>query len=197
MKWFITLTCLLLTEIAWSQSALDELTTKQYTTNQQGMLILGSWALINLAAGGYGNLKTQGSTRYFHQMNWMWNSVNLGLATAGYLGSKSILASNSITEVLSTQMQFEKILLINAGLDVAYLMTGAFLIQKAKNSPHPDRLQGYGQSLLVQGSFLLIFDTLFYLAHHQQYPPILDRINQLSFAFDPSGGIVGAIGFTF
>ncbi|HDP76309.1 MAG TPA: hypothetical protein ENN49_10700 [Bacteroidales bacterium] len=44
------------------------------------MLILGGWATANLIVGGYGWSKTTGQEKYFHQMNFMCNVVNLSIA---------------------------------------------------------------------------------------------------------------------
>lgn len=59
----------------------------------------------------------------------------------------------------------QNFLLLNAGLDVAYIATGFYLKERAKNSSSPERLRGYGNSLLLQGGFLLAFDIAFYFIH--------------------------------
>ncbi len=46
---------------------------------------------------------------------------------------------------------------MNAGLDVAYLATAAFLWQRG-DATADARLVGLGQALLIQGAFLLGFD---------------------------------------
>ena len=48
--------------------------------NKNGMYVLGSWAVLNIVSGTIGNFSTSGRTKYFHQMNAVWNSVNLGIA---------------------------------------------------------------------------------------------------------------------
>ena len=49
--------------------------------------------------------------------------------------------------------EFRRILLINGGLDVLYLGTGAFLVSRTRPI-----LRGFGLAILVQGGFLLILD---------------------------------------
>jgi hypothetical protein len=52
---------------------------------------------------------------------------------------------------------FERILLVNAGLDVGYIAAGG--LTAAVFADHPDR-RGIGVGILVQGLFLLLFDAL-------------------------------------
>jgi hypothetical protein len=70
---------------------------------------------------------------------------------------------------------------LNAGLDVAYVMTGFFLIEKGKNSANnADRLKGFGYSLILQGGFLFAFDLIMYFTHSHNADlmlyPVIDGI---------------------
>jgi len=57
-------------------------------------------------------------------------------------------------------------LLLNVGLDVDFIATGFFLLERAKNVRRvPKRLSGFGKSLIMQGGFLLLFDVSMVLAH--------------------------------
>lgn len=53
--------------------------------------------------------------------------------------------------------KFERILLVNAGLDVGYIAAGG--LTAARFADRPDR-RGLGVGILVQGLFLLLFDAL-------------------------------------
>lgn len=133
-----------------------------------GMYVLGSWALLNIATGAYGMSTQTGSSKYFYQMNLFWNTVNLGIAgyalVSGYLSDDSMLSHQ---QIIDKHLKTEKVLLINAGLDVLYMASGAFMAGKSKSSTkHPELLKGYGQSLLLQGGFLLVFDTVLYAIQH-------------------------------
>ena len=84
---------------------------------------------------------------------------------------------------MRAQLRTEKLYLFNAGLDVAYLATGLYLLEKGRNptaAGSPDRWRGYGQSLLLQGGFLLLFDGFQYATHHrhsQKLYPLLSRVS--------------------
>jgi len=134
--------------------------------NQKAMLVLGSWAAANILVGAYGNYKASGEAKYFHQFNAAWNIVNLGIAAFGYFNAvNSDLASMTNVEIIKDFNSLQNFLLLNAGLDAAYIMTGFYLKERAKNSASAERLRGYGNSLLLQGGFLLAFDVALFFIH--------------------------------
>ncbi|HSL88929.1 MAG TPA: hypothetical protein VK870_06490, partial [Ignavibacteriaceae bacterium] len=134
--------------------------------NESAMLVLGGWAAGNILVGTYGNFKANGKAKYFHQFNAIWNVVNLGIAAFGYFNAvNSDPATMTNLENLNDYTSLQSFLLLNAGLDVAYIMTGFYLKERAKNSANAERLRGYGNSLLLQGGFLLVFDVALYFIH--------------------------------
>lgn len=141
-----------------AQDSLSHFNQKRNGINQTGMKVLGAWALANIAIGSVGFYKTKGATKYFHQMNIFWNVVNLGIATAGFYSAKEASDKQySVEQSMNKQHKTERILLINAGLDVAY-MAGGWYLNKRGISKSSDRLHGYGNSIILQGAFLLLFD---------------------------------------
>lgn len=134
--------------------------------NETAMLVLGGWAAGNILIGTYGNFKASGEAKYFHQFNAMWNVVNLGIAAFGYFNAANSDPS-SITnlEIIKDYNSLQNFLLLNAGLDVAYIATGLYLKERSKNSSSSERLRGYGNSLLLQGGFLLLFDVSLFFIH--------------------------------
>jgi hypothetical protein len=137
---------------------------------EQGMGILGAWALLNLLISGYFVARTDARTEahYFHQMNVGWNFVNMLLAVAGILRAHpNQVAGLSLATSLTEQFNMEKILLLNAGLDAGYLLLGSWLRARAATAHRlPERLFGFGRSIWLQGGFLLVFDVSFYFTYH-------------------------------
>jgi len=158
---------------------LKEINENRLQLNQNGMKVLGGWAAGNIVAGGIGMSRTNGSIRYFHQMNLAWNGVNLAIAGVGYFGSKKNPSSFSLTATIREYRSFENILLFNAGLDVGYMATGAYLWERGLRKKS-QRLKGYGQSLILQGSFLLTFDLIMFFASRNQSNSLLDSLDGLS-----------------
>ena len=153
---------------------------KRQHTIQIGMLTLGGWAVGNFAISGMSLHASEGNRHYFHQMNLIWNIVNIVLAGVGYYRAIDKQRDLSLTQTIKKQQSLEKILIFNAGLDVAYIVGGLYLLQRAKNEPaKSDQWQGYGQSIMLQGGFLLAFDAVFYSVVHQHAKPLNDYIEKL------------------
>ncbi len=151
-------------------SDLLQFNQSRYHIDQQLMVGLGSWATSNFLLSGIGwNQAQTPEERYYHQMNIFWNVVNIGLAVPGYL--KAYKADFYLSEEKTSlaQRKTEQIFLLNTFLDVAYVSSGALLMQRAQQigiqEPQGQRLNGYGKSLLVQGGFLFLFDLTAYCVH--------------------------------
>jgi len=128
--------------------------------NKQGMLILGSWAVLNLLLGSIASFRTRGQSQAFHQMNAYWNVVNLGIAVFGFWQASQVAVLN-FWEVLVAQQEIEKILLANAALDFGYIALGLYLIERGRRT-EKDKWLGFGKSIVLQGAFLLLFDVILY-----------------------------------
>ena len=132
---------------------------------RKAMLALGGWAVGNIGLGLALRGHTEGSTRRFHEMNAIWNVVNLGIAGIGYftLGG----AETQVLAAWKENLSFEKILLFNAGLDVGYMLGGLYLRERSRRpDADADRLRGYGTSIILQGGFLFAFDLVNYFIAH-------------------------------
>jgi hypothetical protein len=149
-----------------SNKAIQSFEQERQNINRTGMLVLGSWAAGNILIGTYGIVKTKGEAKYLHQFNAMWNVVNLGIAAFGYFNAvNSDPASMTNVEIIKDFNSLQNFLLLNSGLDVAYIATGFYLKERSKNSSNAERLRGYGNSLLLQGGFLLAFDVAMFFIH--------------------------------
>jgi len=180
---FVLLVLFYLPAYAQIDKALLDFELSRQDINKNGMLILGTWALGNILLGSYGAIKTSGEAKYFHQFNAMWNVVNLGIAAFGYFNAAGS-DPNSMTgmEIINGYNSLQNFLLLNAGLDVAYMVTGLYLKERSKNSSKADRLRGYGNSLLLQGGFLLAFDIALYCINQNNasvnlYPHLESLLN--------------------
>jgi hypothetical protein len=134
--------------------------------NRKGMTVLGSWAGANLITNGILLSNASGSDKAFYKMNIYWNVVNGALAGLSLLQKSKNQANMSAFQTLEEQNSTEKIFLFNTGLDVAYVVGGVYLLEKSNNSTSDqDMLKGYGQSVILQGGFLLLFDGIMYGVH--------------------------------
>jgi hypothetical protein len=146
-------------------------------TTKNAMVVLGGWGVANITAGLIGRSKTTGEARYFHEMNAIWGAVNLGIATASYLGNRKLNPDKyNWQQSIQEQRKIEKIYLINGGLDVAYIGGGIFLQARGHNRSN-DQLKGYGTSLITQGAFLLLYDGINYMIHRHHAKKLAKKVN--------------------
>lgn len=177
MKQIIFIVLILWAGMTYGQNAAGFFDVSRQTS-KTGMLVLGSWALANIATGAYGWSRYDGSQKYFHQMNLMWNTANLGIAgIALFHFARTDASVMSAAEMLDSHMRTEKLFLINAGLDVLYMGGGYYMHQLArKGHKRSEMLKGYGNSVMLQGGFLMAFDLVMYLIqrqHRLSYDPAL------------------------
>lgn len=165
---------------------------KDVKIRKTGMAILGTWAVGNMISGAIGRNQATGQTAYFHEMNLIWNVVNLGIAGAGYYFTATADMPENASALLNDHVIFQKTLLFNAGLDLAYIAGGFYLIERAKNTTNkPERLKGYGKSVVLQGSFLFVFDIILHTIHSKQSSQISDFLSRVHFGPNQVGIVLG------
>lgn len=183
-KIFLT-SCLLSVGWSFGQTELESLNTTRLNTQKNLMIGLTSWSGVNLVGSGIGwATAPNDEMKYFHQMNVFWNSVNLGLAIPGWIAASKGETNLSLAETIEETTKTERIFLLNTGLDVGYMATGMWFRSEAKsNTNNPYLFKGYGNSLLIQGGFLFVFDlTAYFLIHKRTNPRINSLLSNVSFS---------------
>ena len=186
MKKLCTLLLILFSSHAFAQQ--DSL--KAYNANRvritsTGMEVLGAWGIVNIGAGAIGwTSSTDPQARYFHQMNVIWGSVDFVTAVLGYTGTQKYKNKKlTAAETLEAQNRIQKIFFVNGCLDIAYIGTGLYL-KLAGDSRNSPKMQGYGESILLQGGFLLIFDGLMYHAEKGNGSKLRNFLEKHPISFD-------------
>ncbi len=147
------------------QDPLHSFNTERKRINSASTKILGSYAVANILYGSIAASQTSGTKKYFHEMNAIWNGVTGGIIAFGYLTSRKE-TTNGWAATIKKQQSVEKLYLFNAGLDLAYIAGGVLLQERSKTATRkPERLKGYGQSVVLQGAFLLLYDAVMYTIH--------------------------------
>ena len=166
------------TKVFFSQ--LNEFNTHRHQTDKKLMLTLGSWAGLNIIGSGIGwATSTNEHNKSFHQMNVMWNVVNLGLSIPGYFRAKNGKTKLSLFETLDEQRKTETIFLINAGIDLAYISSGLLLLNRPTEDPmKKSQFSGFGNSIIIQGGFLLLFDWIAFSIHRKHSKKSLSPLFQ-------------------
>ena len=159
------------------QTSLNEFNAQRQQIDKKAITVLASYSAANIVYGSIAASQTSGSNKYFHQMNAIWNGVTLGIVAIGHFTAKKegVLG---LAASLNKQQSVEKLFLFNTALDLAYVAGGAYMYERSKNTTNkPERLKGYGQSVMLQGGVLLLFDGVMY-AIHQKHGKKLDAILQ-------------------
>ncbi|MBW8688090.1 DUF6992 family protein [Chitinophaga rhizophila] len=193
MKYLVLFFFLITSLAAASQdtSYLHSFNKSRMQKTRTAMFVLGSWGVANLATGLIGNSTAGGEARYFHQMNAVWGAVNLGIATASILGSRKLHPGKYNWQgSVQEQHKVEKIFMVNGALDLAYMAGGLYLREHGKRKltgKSHDRFKGYGNSLLMQGAFLLLFDGVNFAIHHSHGKGLFERFGELQLTVAPGG----------
>lgn len=161
-KYLCLLPLLLLTFTASAQpEALAQFNWQQAQTLETGMLVLGGWAIVNILFSSYKLTKATRNAKYFYQMNLYWNIVNIVIAVLALYG---ILSGGAATMGLPESLQqhsfYKKVLYLNVGLDVGYMLLGAYLKERSRNSYKTEKMLGWGQAIVLQGLFLFLLDVV-------------------------------------
>lgn len=165
-----------------STASLIQFNQEQQRITKTGMLTLGSWAVGNFVVSGLSLGQSKDDRYYFHQMNVLWNTVNVTLAGLGYWrAARKESTKVPLTSAIKSHYGLRQTLLLNVGLDVAYVAGGFYLLERAKtDSDKPERWRGYGRSLILQGGFLLAFDAVLYLVVRSQANSLNAIVDKLS-----------------
>jgi len=105
---------------------------------------------------------------YFHAMNLCWGLVNLGVAWFLYAHHNKVFEQpQTLLQQMDRQRHAEKAILFNIGVDIAFIASGFALQQHGLGIgiPYPALWKGFGASVIMQGAFLLVLDTIFYRLH--------------------------------
>ena len=136
--------------------------------SKNAMIALAGWSVANIVGSGIATDTRNKEMRYFHQMNVMWGGINLAIAGLGYYGASREKINNPVlADVLKHQNRLEKTYLINLGLDVVYVGSGLLMNKTSDNQKNPEKFEGYGNSIMLQGGFLLLYDAIMYSIHHK------------------------------
>jgi hypothetical protein len=161
---------------------------KKHDLNRHGMIILTTWASANILSGAGYFVPASKHDQYFYAMNAAWGVVNLAIAIPGLLSKKKQYHSKG--DLLKEQLKTEKVFFINGVLDLVYI-GGGFALKEVSNSQsdanHQAMLSGFGDSFLLQGAGLLLFDSAMYLTNRNNRKKHLEKLlrnTQLSLNFN-------------
>ena len=133
--------------------------TTIYQYQVERLPILASWGIANVVASIFLLFQRNPTRRYFGVQMLTWGVIDAIVAIRGQRGARI----KSETEPSATQQRddaqkLRRILLINVGLDIAYVISGWVMVRYGRKKNQ--MLVGTGLGFIPQGLFLLVFDSV-------------------------------------
>jgi hypothetical protein len=173
-----------------SRTDLFEFNKSRNKKTSRGLKVLGGWAVANMATSGILYYNTKGTDRYFHQMNVMWNGVNAVIVVASLLPKEK--NDLGLTKTLQWQSNTEATYVASAALDLLYSSAGLYLTERAKTeTKQHDKFKGWGNSLVMQGGFLFLFDTTMFVVHKRNGKKLYNMMDKVSIGTSGLGLKIG------
>ncbi len=116
--------------------------------------MLVGWCVLWTLAAGVAFLRTgDRAPEIARRRNAFWGMTTLWVAI------DLAIVAWALIDPVEDPAEFRKLLLVNGGLDVVYLVVGAILARRPEPLP-----RGFGWAILVQGAFLLVLDLAWWMA---------------------------------
>lgn len=192
MKPFFSVLLLLscLSSPAQQPSLYDSVRFRHDRISSGALVTLMGWSAASIGSGFVGKNNSTGDVREFHRRNITFGSINLAISGLGLWrvhseARRRYTPGQTVKRLNATQ----RILLFNAGLDLAYVAYGLYTRERAfrYTGAKADKLRGTGNSLLVQGAFLTVFDFVQYALQRRNAKRLDGRLETLSFAPTENG----------
>ncbi|UQA58693.1 DUF6992 family protein [Polyangium aurulentum] len=127
---------------------------------KKAMTMLAGWAAASMASGAmlWATAEKDDYTRAVGIQTLAWGAVDGVIAGfGGFNAHRQSGLDKPVAHWEAEGKKMRRIFLVNAGLDVLYIATGAALMGFGKT----DFVRGTGAGIALQGGFLLAFDTAF------------------------------------
>ena len=121
---------------------------------------LFGWNVINLAIGIVLGRNTDALWRGIGSQAVGWSIINFAIALLGGRATRKRAAKPDAvqTEILATESRnLRRLLWINAGLDVGYMLGGWWYSNREVARPFR---RGMGLGIIIQGALLFVFDVI-------------------------------------
>jgi hypothetical protein len=138
--------------------------TEPDSVQLHGLQPLLAWGLLSSAAGLLLLLRRpRGYWFHFGLQALSWGVIDALLAVNGQRQARQRLAAvragtRSRSDAARDLQQLQRVLLVNAGLDVLYLLSGRWTARRWHDR---DDRRGLGDGIALQGLFLLVYDVWF------------------------------------
>jgi len=123
-----------------------------------------------------------------------WGAINSGIAAAGLLADAPA-ATGTLVGAWAAEDSWNRILLLNLGLNAGYSMVGsALVIAAGRGLRSPELVRGHATSVIAQGAGLFVLDGIAWLASSgrvRELQAIVGALEPLSLQLVPGGVVLG------
>ncbi len=123
---------------------------------RRAMGVLTGWSVLSVSTGAVQLLNANPRISGFGVQNLVWGLIDGAISGYALYDLKQRSKKGTI-DIQFEREHFRKVLLINTLLDVLYIGTGAALLYYGN-----PQWKGHGMGIVVQGSFLFLFDGINY-----------------------------------
>ncbi len=123
---------------------------------RRAMGVLTGWSVLSVSVGTAQLFSTNQYIKGFGVQNLTWGLIDGAIAGFATYDLNKKIQSGQLN-LWEERQAFRKVLLINTFLDLLYMGTGVAML-KYGNA----KWSGHGSGILLQGSFLLLFDGVNY-----------------------------------
>ncbi|MBD3181623.1 alpha/beta fold hydrolase [Candidatus Poribacteria bacterium] len=125
------------------------------------------WSGLSISAGLILILTGDSFWRGFGIQAAVWGAIDAAIALVGMFRTRRKRFTHDTRQQMSREARnLKRILLVNFGLDVIYMVVGAILVYFRSEAAW----RGHGWGVIIQGGFLFFFDFI----HAQSVPPAVN-----------------------
>ncbi len=140
----------------------ENMTDQFFGYQRRALGLLLAWGASSVLSGALLWSRRDPLLRQLGIQCLVWGAIDVALALAGRRSARHQAIRYHQGELDSTAVRhaaraLQRILLINAGLDVGYVLAGGWLMHRFRQ--RRDR-QGMGLGIALQGFFLFLYDSL-------------------------------------
>ncbi len=133
-----------------------------FTFQRRIMRTLFGWGAGSAVVGSFWWVRGDAFWRGVGMQCAAWGAIDAAIALFGRRGANAKAATRARgamtdAEYIKERQTFGRILMLNAGLDILYIVGG--LLFARRNALRADR-RGAGAGIIVQGTFLFVFDAV-------------------------------------
>lgn len=125
------------------------------------MWILLLWGVCNI--GLFLFFFVQKKWKAFWLMNGLWGVINVCLSIFSLVKSGRTPLASELSQAISLFSNTRAFIAFSLALNVSYALIGFIMLREGQRVQR-QRLKGFGIAIIVQGVFLLLFDSLLFFS---------------------------------